>query len=62
MNWETWLEYNQYDLDFGNDTVDLMKETYVAGLQQAFDLIDVNEDGDLDFIRYRLKQLIKESK
>ncbi len=26
MTWQEWLEKNQYDVDFGNDTIDLMKQ------------------------------------
>lgn len=61
MNFEQWLEKNQYDIDFGNDTIDLMKQAYVAGLQTTYDVIRNSEDGNLDFILWQLKHLIKES-
>ena len=61
MNWQQWLEQNQYDVDFGDDTIDLMKQAYVAGLQTAYDQMYMNEDGDYDFVMWRLKNLIGES-
>ncbi len=61
MNWEQWLEQNQYDVDFGDDTIDLMKQAYIAGLQAAYDIMYSNEDGDYDFIMWSLKNLIGES-
>lgn len=61
MNFEQWLEKNQYDIDFGNDTIDLMKQAYVAGLQTAYDGMSSNEDGDYDFVMWQLKNLIKDS-
>lgn len=60
-NWNEWLEQNQYDVDFGDDTIDLMKQAYVAGLQMAYDMMYSNEDGDYDFVMWQLKHLIKES-
>ena len=61
MNWQQWLEQNQYDVDFGDDTIDLMKQAYVAGLQTAYDQMYMNEDGDYDFVMWQLKNLIGES-
>lgn len=61
MKWEQWLEQNQYDIDFGDDSVDLMKQAYVAGLQTVHDIMTTSEDGDFDFILFKLKHLIKES-
>ena len=61
MNWQQWLEKNQYDVDFGDDTIDLMKQAYVAGLQTAYDMMYSNEDGDYDFVMWHLKNLIGES-
>lgn len=61
MNFEQWLEKNQYDIDFGNDTIDLMKQAYVAGLQTTYDVMANSEDGDYDFILWQLKHLIRES-
>jgi hypothetical protein len=40
MNWEQWLATHQFDIDFGDDTIDLMKQAYVAGLRTAHDLLD----------------------
>lgn len=40
MNWEQWLATHQFDIDFGDDTIDLMKQAYVAGLRMAHDLLD----------------------
>lgn len=61
MKWEEWLEQNQYDVDFGDDTVDLMKQAYVAGLRVAYDILYSNEDDDYDFVMWQLKKLIEES-
>ena len=61
MTWQEWLEKNQYDVDFGNDTIDLMKQAYIAGLQTAYDIMYSNEDGDYDFVMWELKNLIGES-
>ena len=62
MTWQEWLEQNQYDIDFGDDTIDLMKQAYIAGLQTAYDIMYSNEDGDYDFIMWSLKRLINENK
>ena len=61
MNWEQWLSANQYDVDFGNDTIDLMRQAYVAGLKMAHDLLDNGEPEDFHFIRWEVEKLIKES-
>lgn len=70
MNFEQWLEQNQYDVDFGDDTIDLMKQAYVAGLKTAFNII-VNSEceggasrrhgGDFYYIVHLLKSFIEES-
>jgi hypothetical protein len=62
MNFEQWLEENQYDVDFGNDMIDLMKKAYTAGLETAYDIVNEDEFGDLDYVMWRMKNLIKESK
>jgi len=61
MNWEQWLSANQYDVDFGNDTIDLMRQAYVAGLRMAHDLLDNGEPENFHFIRWEVEKLIKES-
>ena len=61
MNWYEWLGFHSMDIDFGDDTVDLMKQAYVAGLQTAYDIMRNSEDGDLDFILWQLERLIRES-
>jgi len=61
LNFEQWLEENQFDLDMGSDTLDLMKEAYNAGVQQAHDIMLTDEYGDMDFVMWKLKNLIKES-
>jgi hypothetical protein len=63
MNWNDWLEQNQYDIDFGNDTVDLMKQAYVAGMRQVYDKMDVEFYGESDFayIMGEIKKTIEES-
>lgn len=62
MNWQDWIETNQYDIDMGDDTFDLMKQMYIAGLQQAYDMMYSNEEGDYDFVMWQLKKAIEESK
>ena len=62
MNWEQWLSANQYDVDFGEDTIDLMRQAYVAGLRMAHDLLDNGEPEDFHFIRWEVEKLIEESK
>ena len=61
MNWKEWLEQNQYDVECGDDSANLMKAAYVAGLQTAYDMMYANEDGDYDLVMWRLKHLIEES-
>lgn len=61
MNFEQWFEQNQYDLEFGNDTIDLMKQAYVAGLRTAYNQMYTNEDGDYDLVMWELRHLIEES-
>ena len=61
MKWEEWLEQNQYDIDFGDETVDLMKQAYMAGLRVAYDILYSDETGDYDFVLWQLKKLIEES-
>lgn len=61
MNWEQWLSAHQYDIDFGDDTVDLMKQAYVAGLRMAHDLLDNAEPHDFHWCRQEIETLIEES-
>lgn len=61
MNWEQWLSANQYDVDFGDDTIDLMRRTYVAGLRMAHDLLDNAEPKDFHWCRHEIEKLIEES-
>jgi hypothetical protein len=62
MNWYEWLGYHSMDIDTDEDSLDLMKKAYIAGLQTAYDQMYKNEDGDYDFVMWRLKNLIEESK
>ena len=62
MNWYEWLGYHSMDIDTGDDSLDLMKKAYIAGLKTAYDQMYKNEDGDYDFVMWRLKNLIEESK
>jgi hypothetical protein len=39
MNWKQWLVTHQSGIDFGDDTIDLMKQAYVAGLRIALGLL-----------------------
>ncbi len=61
MNWYEWLGYHSMDIGTGEDSLDLMKKAYIAGLQTAYDQMYKNEDGDYDFVMWRLKNLIEES-
>lgn len=60
MNWYEWLGHHNLDID-NNNKLALMKKAYIAGLQQAYDRMYVNEDGDYDFVMWELKKLIEES-
>ena len=62
MNWYEWLGFRTDDLKNCDDHLELMKQAYVAGLQTAYDQMYMNEDGDYDFVMWRLKHLIEESK
>jgi hypothetical protein len=57
VNWEQWLETNKYD----TNTIDLMKQAYVAGLQTAYDALYSNENGDYEFVMQQLKTLIEKT-
>lgn len=60
MNWKEWIQQNQYDVDFGDDSIDLMKAAYVAGLQTSYNMLYSNEDGDYEYVMWQLKALIEE--
>jgi hypothetical protein len=64
MNWEQWLAVNQFDLDMGDDNIDLMRQTYVAVLFGHVypDLLDNAEPEDFDWCRHEIEKLIEESK
>jgi hypothetical protein len=62
MNWYEWLGYHSMYIDTGEDSLDLVNEAFIAGLQTAYDQMYKNEDGDYDFVMWRLKNLIEESK
>ena len=62
MNWHEYIEKAQYDYDWSDDTFDIAKQAYIAGLQAAYDLTYSNEDGDYDFVMWQLKKMIEESK
>lgn len=61
MNWYEHIEQHQYDYDWGNDSIDIARQAYVAGLESALSVLLRSEDGDYDFHIFQLKQLIKES-
>lgn len=61
MNWYEWLATYQYDIDTGDDSIDLMQQAFVAGLQVAYDLMYSDENGDYDFVMFKLKNIIEES-
>jgi len=61
MNWYEYIEEAQYDYDWGNDTFDIAKQAYVAGLQAVYDLMYSTEDGDYDFVMQQLNEMIRKS-
>lgn len=63
MNWEQWLEQNQYAVDFGNDTLDLMKQAYVAGMKVVYFkmLEDFYQETCFAPIMNEIKGMIEES-
>jgi hypothetical protein len=61
MNWYEYIEEGQYDYDWSDDTFDIAKQAYVAGLESALAVLLRSEDGDYDFHIFELKQLIEES-
>jgi hypothetical protein len=60
MNFEEWLEQNQYDVDFGNDTIDLMRTAYVGALKEAQQSI-VDCDMYADDSIVKIEGMIRES-
>jgi hypothetical protein len=61
MNWHDYIEEGQYDYDWSDDTLDIAKQAYIAGLQAAYDLMYFTEYGDYDFFMWQLKKMISES-
>lgn len=64
MSFEQWLEKNQYDIDFGNDTIDLMKQAYVAGVEAVYFkmLEDFYQESCFATIMNEIKSMVEESK
>lgn len=62
MNWEQWLEKNQCHIEWGDDSANLMKAAYVAGIETAYNLLYANEDGDYYLVMWQIKSIIEESK
>ena len=60
MNFEEWLERNQYDIDFGNDTIDLMKIAYIEAFKQSIHVI-INCDMYGHEAVVKLNKMIEES-
>ena len=61
MNWEQWFATHQFEIDFGDDTIDLMKQSYVGGLRTAHDLLDNAPPEDFHWCRHEIEKLIEES-
>jgi hypothetical protein len=61
MNWYDYIDDAQFDYDWSDDTFDIAKQAYVAGLESALAVLLRSEDGDYDFHIFQLIQLIKES-
>jgi hypothetical protein len=62
MNWEQWLAHNKMNIELGESSIDLMRRAYVAGLRQAFDLLDNAPPEDFHWCRHEIKKLIESSK
>jgi hypothetical protein len=61
MNWYDYIDDAYFDYDWSDDTFDIAKQAYVAGLESALAVLLRSEDGDHDFHIFELIQLIKES-
>lgn len=61
MNWKQWLAANQYDIDFEDDSVDLMKQAFVAGLRMAHNTLEYADEKDFHWCRRQIESLIEES-
>jgi hypothetical protein len=63
MNWYAWLGYHSNDInaDTEIDALESMKKAYVAGLRQAFDLLDNASPEDFHWCRREIEKLIEES-
>jgi hypothetical protein len=62
MNWYEYIEEGQYDYDWSDDTFDIAKQAYIAGLQAAYD--KMKEYGDFCFnmqVYPKIEEMIKES-
>jgi hypothetical protein len=65
MNWHEYIEEGQYDYDWSDDTFDIARQAYVAGLENALALVLLlrAENRNLDtYIVSELAKLIEESK
>ena len=61
MNWHDYIDDAQFDYDWSDDTFDIAKQAYIAGLQAAYDLMYSNEDGDYGLVMWQLNEMIRES-
>lgn len=64
MNWDEYIEQHQYDYDWGSDTIDIARQAYIAGLENALALILLlrAENRNLDScVVSELAKLIEES-
>jgi hypothetical protein len=64
MNWYEYIEEGQYDYDWSDDTFDIAKQAYVAGLENALALVLLlrAENRNLDsYVVSELAKLIEES-
>jgi hypothetical protein len=59
MKWYDYIEEAQYDYDWSDDTIDIAKQAYIAGLTNAHAIIVKNEK--LDFALRQIENTIKES-
>jgi hypothetical protein len=62
MNWHEYIDDAQYDYDWSDDTFDIAKQAYIAGLQAAYN--KMREHGDYCFnmqVYPKIEEAIKES-
>jgi hypothetical protein len=62
MSWNNWLANNKMNIELGESSIDLMRRAYIAGLQDAYNKLYFDEEGDYDFVMWEIKNMIEHSK